>query len=129
MKYAVGGRLKVHFPTLAVLSAVTCFGLAFVFLFVPELMLSLWSVAFSDSVGLVCRRSAALFAGIGIMLFKLRHVAPSPARAAVATGVTVACSMLALLGMVELSSGHAGPGILLAVTVEIALALAFRLAS
>ena len=119
----------MHFRHLAVLSALICFALAFVFLFVPELMLSLWAVAFSGSVGLVCRRSAALFAGIGIVLFKLRHVAPSPARAAVATGATVACLMLALLGMVELFIGHAGPGILLAVAVEIALALAFRLAS
>jgi len=40
----------------------------------------------------------------------------------------VTCLMLALLGIIELVIGHAGPGILLAVTVEIALALGFYLA-
>ena len=41
----------------------------------------------------------------------------------------VTCLMLALLGTIELVTGHAGPGILLAVVVEIALALGFYLAN
>lgn len=125
----VDSRLNIPFKPLALAAALTCFALALLFLSVPELMLALWSVAFDGAAGLVCRRSAALFAGIGIMLFQLRDVAPSPARTAVATGVTVACAMLAVLGIIELSLGHAGPGILLAVAVEIALALGFRLAN
>lgn len=44
-------------------------------------------------------------------------------------GFIVARSMLALLGMIEFTIGHAGPGILLAVAVQIVLALGFRLAN
>jgi riboflavin transporter FmnP len=123
-----GDFLKIDFKNLALLSALICFGLTFVWLLVPKFLLSLWAVGFSEPVGLVCRRVAALFAGIGVMLFRLRRAAPSPARDAVATGLVVACSMLALLGMIELGLGHAGPGILLAIAVEIALALGFRFA-
>ena len=124
----MGDGLTIRFNNLAQLSAAICFALALIWACVPGLLLALWSVGFSDEVALVCRRSAALFAGIGVMLFRLRHAAPSPVRDAVALGVTVACSMLALLGIVDLVMGHAGPGILLAVVVEMALALGFRLA-
>ena len=95
----------------------------------PQVLLSLWTVDFSEPVGLMCRRTAALFAGVGVMLFQVRHAAPSPVRSAVATGFIVACTLLAFLGITELVMGHAGPGILLAVAIEIALAFAFWSAS
>lgn len=120
--------LNIAFKHLALASASTCFALALIWLCTPQFLLALWSVEFSDATGLVCRRAAALFAGIGVMLFTLRHAAPSPARAAVSTGMIVACSILALLGVIELSLGHAGPGILLAVAVEVTLAAGFYLA-
>jgi len=95
----------------------------------PNLLLSLWAVEFSEPVGFVSRRASPLFAGMGLMLLKLRNVGPCPARTAVSSGLMLTCLMLALLGIVELVIGHAGPGILLAVTVEIALALGFCLAN
>lgn len=70
-----------------------------------------------------------MFAEAGVMVFRLRHAAPSPVRSAVATGLIVACSLFALLGITELVLGHAGPGILLAVVVEIVLTLGFWLAN
>jgi hypothetical protein len=121
--------LKIRFDLLALLSALICLVLALVWSLAPQVLLSLWTVGFSEPVGLVCRRTAALFAGIGVMLFQLRHAAPSPVRSAVTTGLISACSLLALLGITELFLGHAGPGILLAVAVEIALALGFWLAN
>lgn len=120
--------VRISFKSIAQVSALTCFALAIVWSVFPELLLSIWSVEFSGSTGLVCRRAAALFAGLGIMLFKLRDASPSPIRSAVTTGFVVACSLLALSGMIEFAIGHAGPGILLAVAVEIVLALGFHLA-
>lgn len=121
--------MKICFKNLALLSALICLVLALIWLLAPEFLLSFWSVGFSGSVGLVCRRNAALFAGMGVMLFGLRHAAPLPARSAIAMGFIVARSMLALLGMIEFTIGHAGSGILLAVAVQIVLALGFRLAN
>lgn len=120
--------MKIDFKHFSLASALLCFALAFIWLCVPQLLLAIWSVGFSESTGLVGRRAAALFAGIGVMLFQLRHAAPSPARAAVSNGAMVLCSMLALLGVLELVLGHAGPGILLAVAVEMVLAIGFYLA-
>ena len=121
--------MKISFKHIALLSASICIALALIWLLMPNLLLSLWAVEFSEPVGLVSRRASPLFAGMGLMLFKLRHVGPCPARAAVSSGLMLTCLMLALLGIIELVIGHAGPGILLAVIVEIALALGFCLAN
>lgn len=121
--------MKIDFKNIALLSASICLALALIWLLIPKLLLSLWGVKFAEPAGLVSRRAAPIFAGMGLMLFKLRHVGPCPARTAVSSGFMVTCLMLALLGTIELVTGHAGPGILLAVVVEIALALGFYLAN
>jgi hypothetical protein len=46
-------------------------------MFAPNLLLSSWDVDFSYPVGLVGRRGAALFAGIGVMFFWARNAEPS----------------------------------------------------
>jgi len=120
--------VKIDFKHIALSSASICIALALIWLLTPKLLLSLWAVEFSEPVGLVSRRASPLFAGMGLMLFKLRHVGPCPARTAVSSGLMVTCLMLALLGIIELVIGHAGTGILLAVTVEIVIALGFYLA-
>jgi hypothetical protein len=117
--------MKLDFRTVAMIAALVCFVLTLVWLLSPNLLLSIWAVEFSYAVGLVGRRGAALFAGIGVMLFQVRNTEPSPARSALVTGFVVGCLMLALLGTFEFATGHAGPGILFAVFVEIALACAF----
>lgn len=117
----------ISFCHLAQGAAGICCALAVIWICTPQFLLTLWSVPTSDAAALVCRRSGALFAGIACMLFQLRHARPSPVRAAVANAVAVACSMLALLGGADFALGHAGPGILLAVAVEVTLAAAFML--
>ena len=117
----------ISFSHLAQGAAGICCALAVIWICTPQFLLALWSVPASDATSLVCRRSGALFAGIACMLYQLRHAPPSPLRAAVANAVTVACSMLALLGMADFALGHAGPGILLAVAVEVTLAAAFMI--
>jgi hypothetical protein len=59
------------------------------------------------------------------MLVMARNAEPSESRVALTSGFAIACSLLAALGCIELFSGHAGPGILSAIVVEIMLAGAF----
>jgi hypothetical protein len=114
----------MNFRNLAIVCALLCFALAVVWLVAPGILLNMWGVDFSSSVGLVGRRGAALYAGIGVMLFCARNAEPSPARSAIVAGLIVSFLALAALGAFELAAGNAAPGILSAVLVEIILALA-----
>ncbi len=115
----------MNFRNLAILSSLVCFTLAVTWTLAPNALLTVWGVEFSYSAGLVGRRGAALFAGIGVMFFYARNAEPSSARSALVAGFVVGCVALAALGTFELATGHAGLGILSAVLVEVALALAF----
>jgi hypothetical protein len=115
----------MNFRTLANLTSLLFFMLAATWVFAPEFLLSTWGVDSSSPSGLVERRLAALYLGIGVMFFSARTTQPSSARTAMATGFIVTCLALAALGIFELASGHAKPGILSAVLVEAALAIAF----
>ena len=117
--------MKHDFQTVATATAGVCAGLALIWLCAPDLLLALWGVAYSYPAGLVGRRGAALFAGIAVMLWQARQAVPSPARSAMAQGMIVGCVLLAVSGAVELCTGHAGPGILIAVAAEGAIAAAF----
>ncbi|QWT39364.1 hypothetical protein [Dickeya dadantii] len=117
--------LSLRFRPLAILSALLFFVLAVAWMSVPDLMLANWGVDFTSSAGLVSRRSAALYAGVGVMFFLARNVAPSQARSSLMKGVVSTCMILAALGMGEFIAGHANRGILPAVVLEVLLALAF----
>jgi hypothetical protein len=117
--------MNLNFRSLASVAAFLFLSLALIWMFAPELALSSWGVAFSSEVGLVARRAAALSAWIGVMLFAARNSEPSPSRSALVAGLVMTCLTLAILGVFELASGHAKVGILGAVFIEIALALAF----
>ena len=117
--------MKLNFRSLAILSALVFFSLALTWMFAPNLALSVWDVEFSYPVGLISRRSAALYAGVGVMFFSARNAEPSSARSALVTGTVVACLTLATLGVYELTTGHAGRGISVAVLIEVAFSSAF----
>lgn len=117
--------MKLNFRSLAILSALVFFALALTWMFAPNFFLSNWGVEFSYPVGLVGRRGAALYAGIGVMLFSAQNAKPSVARSSLVAGLVVVCSILAALGGLELATGHATSGILSAVLIEVALTLAF----
>ncbi|MFK9005761.1 hypothetical protein [Pseudomonas pergaminensis] len=117
--------MLLSFRTLATFTALLCFALALVWGLRPDLLLWLWSVEYSNATGMVSRRNAALFLGIGIMFYRARHAPPSDTRRALTTGFITGCLVLALLGFGEWINGNAGPGILLAVATETVLGLAF----
>lgn len=113
------------FHLLATIAAVICFVLAATWLLAPQVLFSVLGLDYSYPAGLVSRRSAALFAGVGVMLFLARHAAPSPSRDALSIGFVVACLVLAGLGIFEFIKKRARVAILLAVVVEVLLAGAF----
>ncbi|WLG30959.1 hypothetical protein [Pseudomonas lurida] len=117
--------MLLSFRTLATFTALLCFALALVWGLRPDLMLWLWSVEYSSATGLVSRRNAALFLGIGVMFYRARHARPSDTRRALTTGFITGCFVLAASGFSEWINGNAGPGILLAVVTETVLGLAF----
>ncbi len=91
----------------------------------PQVLLAIWSIEYSEAAGFVARRSAVLFAALGVMFYLVRNAPVSIARNALSNGFIVGCFGLAVLGFAEWLNGHAGPGILLAVLVEFALGLGF----
>lgn len=121
--------MDTRFRKVAILTALIFLALAFAWMFASGEQLSRWGVSASSSTELLGRRAAALYAGIGIMFLQARNAEPSPARTALLHGAIVTCLMLAVLGTAELINGHAGPGILAAVVIEIVLVIAFLYAA
>ena len=117
--------MQLSFRTLSGITASVCFLLALGWGFVPEMILAIWSIEYSESAGFVARRGAVLFAALGVMFYLVRNAPPSLGRNALSNGFIVGCFGLAVLGFAEWLNGHAGPGILLAVLVEFALGLGF----
>lgn len=117
--------MQLSFRTLSTFTAALCFVLALVWGLMPDQLLAVWSIEYSSAAGLVARRSAVLFAALGVMFYLVRNEAPSATRSALSNGFIVGCWGLAALGFGEWLNGDAGPGILLAVGVELALGLGF----
>jgi hypothetical protein len=113
------------FRRLATLSSIICFELAATWLFTPWLVPLLWQVEYSYPAALFGRQSGALFLAIGVMFLLARTCERSTGRDALVSGFVVGCLALAALGLYELSTGHAGFGILSAVLVEVFLAAGF----
>jgi hypothetical protein len=117
--------MKLSFRSLAVIASGVCILLAAVWIAVPQLLLSLWQAGAAPPALLAARRGGALFLGLGLMLWLARNAAPSPARSAIAAGLSLSCAALAVLGALEFALGHAGAGIWLAIVVEAALGIGF----
>jgi hypothetical protein len=117
--------MQLSFRTLSGITSSLCFLLALVWGLIPDALLAICSIESSPAAGFVARRSAVLFAAVGVMYYLARNTPPSVARNALSNGFMVGCFALAVLGFSEWLNGHAGPAILLAVLVEFALGLGF----
>lgn len=116
---------SLTFYRLSIFCSILFTVLFIILMFAPVMMLSAWGVELTDSVGLVARRIAALYAGIAVMYFFARNAAHSATRTALIVGTITACSILAILGVYEYVAGHASGGILISVLIEVVLVLAF----
>ena len=119
--------MALRFRPLATSTALLFFALSAILGLRPAVVLGNWGVRFDESTGVVSRRAAALYAGVGLMLFLARKAEPSPARSALVSGFVFICVVLAGLGAFELASGRVNSGILPAVVIEVALAVAYLL--
>lgn len=117
--------MQLSFRTLSTLTAALCVLLALAWGLMPDRLLATWDIEYSLASGLIARRIAVLFAALAVMFYLVRNHKPSATRQALSNGFVVGCWGLAILGFGEWLNGHAGPGILLAVGVELALGLAF----
>ncbi|WP_455923245.1 hypothetical protein [Pseudomonas putida] len=117
--------MPLTFRRLALFCAILCFALAIIWGAYTERLLAFWDIPHSDVAALMGRRIAALLVGVGVMFFSARNCPPSPTRAALVRGFMVGCLVMAMLGLYDWLSGHAGPGILISVFAELALGFAF----
>jgi hypothetical protein len=116
--------MKTSFRGVAMVSAAIFLTLALTWILAPDVLPSSWGVDLANQANLVGRRSAALYAGLGVMFLLARNAAPSPARTAMLRGAFVTCLLLAALGTAELVNNHARPDILAAVAIDTVLAVA-----
>ncbi len=117
--------MKLQFRGVATATALVFFALALTLMFAPHRVVADWGIEVSLSVEVICRRAAALFAGLAVMFVSARNAEPSVARSALIKGVVAICALLATLGLFELNMGHVKPAILIPVLIEITLMLAF----
>jgi hypothetical protein len=115
--------LKLTYRKVATINALIFFVLALIWMFTPNVILSSWGIEYSYALGMLSRRSAAVYAGLSFMLFFTRNEEASRVRSAFVVGFAVACLTLAVLGVIEFVTGHARIEILVAVLIEMAMAI------
>ncbi|WP_435205878.1 hypothetical protein [Tateyamaria sp. 1078] len=101
--------------------------LAVAFFAVPNVVTAAWGLMLAGDAAFMGQRLAAAFAGFAVMLFLVRDAPPSPARRALASGVATALLLVAGVGVLGMAQGVVGGGILLAIAVELVIAMALIL--
>ena len=119
--------MRISFRQLGIVTSALFLVLALTWMFAPQRLMETWGIVSTPMLELVGRRAAALYAGVAVMFWLARNAPPSPARAAMSKGLALACLILAALGIVELVAGHVTAGILIAVAIEVTLAVALLL--
>ncbi|MFJ5356861.1 hypothetical protein [Pectobacterium sp. CHL-2024] len=119
----------MKFSHLAILTSVLFFILATLWMLFPEQLLTQWGIEYTSGTGVVSRRYAAFFVGIGVMCLFARNAEPSLARYALAAGISTISMILAVLGIVEWREGHVNGHILFAAFIELFLGIAFLLSN
>lgn len=115
------------FRSVATLGAALFAVLAMAFFVVPNVVTAAWGLLLEGDAAFIGQRLAAAFAGFAVMLFLVREAPPSPARRAVAFGVSTAMFLVAAVGALGLAQGIVGGGILLAILVELVIGTALVL--
>lgn len=95
------------------------------FIFAGASILKEWGIAVADGPLVICRRLGAIYLGLALLFFLGRAAGPSDLRSAVCVGIGGASTLLAGLGLFELSAGRISAGIIIPSIVEIVLAAGF----
>lgn len=91
----------------------------------PEIVYWLFRLQEYEIGNFLAKRAGVLFLGLSILCFYSRNTKSIEVENTVALAVGTAMGAMALLGVYELVRGNAGPGILIAVFVEILIAALF----
>lgn len=106
-----------------------CLLLALGWALAPSLLSAAWELQLGTPADVVLtHRTAALYLGLGLLLFLCRRTPPSPARRGVAVGAAVTCAGLAVAGLRSFAVGVTGPGGLATAIFELAVCVALLMA-
>jgi hypothetical protein len=126
---AILNRL-IEFPFVARFGALVAMSLFVTFAFIPVIPFTMLGVAMMPEGLLMARRMAALFLGIALILWLLRDEADGPARRRMCLALSVSMAAIATFGFLDWLAGRNGPGVFIAIVVEVyftvTLALAVR---
>ena len=87
-----------------------------------RLLIGPWGVDATPEAAFMGRRLGAAFLGFAVIFWLSRNLPASEARRAIALGISTALCVVACFGLYEFLRGFAGPGIFLAIAVEVLLA-------
>jgi len=99
--------------------------LGFVWLFLPQSMLSSWGVQGEPVTVYMARRYGGLFFGYAAILWLARASGPSPARTAILAGSAIVTAVMAIVSLIGVLTGLVGPAVWSAVVIEAFLAAGF----
>lgn len=111
----------MKFKTISLITSVITFVLGAGYLFFGELILGRWQLEPSGSALLLGRRTGALYLGLSVMYFLARSAPVSLSRYALIAGTAAALLLLVILGIFDLTAGHAGNGLLVSIIIEFLL--------
>lgn len=113
------------FKFMCTFTAVLACGLFLTLSLMPALIYWLFSVTPHETADFLARRAAMLFGAFGVLSFLAASARSHEARFIVGLSIALAMFGLGLLGLYELARGFAGPGILLAIGIELAICIGF----
>ena len=114
----------VTYQPVAKICATLFAALSLILLFIPDLIFWLFQLADSLATTAMARRAGILFLGLFLIMFLTRDHARNPTRRSVQAAGAVMLGAMACLGALEFLRGTIGPGVWLAIVVELALASA-----
>ncbi len=94
-------------------------------IFLPGIVYWLFNIQGNALGDFLAKRAGILFLGFSILCFYSRNSQSKEVRQIVALSVGSAMGAMAVLGVYELFRGNAGPGILVAVVIEMTISILF----
>ena len=116
------------FRLVALASAVICLILFVLFVFSPATYLNTYGVVGDAGGEFMVRRASPMFAGLALLLWRVRDAEASPLRDAICAAMIVIFGGIAVSGIIAYATGAAGGLILVAAAGEALVAGGFAVA-
>jgi hypothetical protein len=109
----------LEYPFVARFGALIAALLFVTFAFIPVVPFTMLGVAMTPEGLLMARRMAALFLGISLILWFLRDAPDSTLRRQVSLALAISMGAIAAFGFLDFLGGRNGPGVFIAIIVEV----------